>query len=194
MGILIALAAMWFVFDRIWPVRTTAVMRRGFATVMGLNADLFTRMNSSEPHTVVLRDADLLRDRLGRTVADLRTMNGSVAYEFGTNRVQQIHLGDTILRATLSTVALFWHQFAVLHTGSESSYLLSPELRTMRSEVAASLRAMAEAVTQHTAVDPPHADAFISERLLHDPEFGEYARNTAARYEELRDLTMSLSV
>jgi multidrug resistance protein MdtO len=192
-GILIALAVMWFVFDRVWPVRTTTVMRRGFATVLGLNADLFTRMNSTDSHATVLRYGDLLRDRVGKTIADLRSMNGSVPYEFGTNRTEQIQTGDTILRATLSTAALFWHQFAVLHTGADSVYLTNAELRKMRSSVAMNLRAMAQSITQQSTISVAHADSFISADLLSDPQFGEYARNTAARYEELRSFTNGLT-
>ena len=192
-GILIALAVMWFVFDRVWPVRTTTVMRRGFATVLGLNADLFIKMNSTDTHATVLRYGDLLRDRVGKTIADLRSMNGSVPYEFGTNRPQQIQTGDMILRATLTTAALFWHQFAVLHTGGDSIYLTNAELRKMRSSVAQNLRAIAEAITHQTKVSVPHAASFISSDLLGDPQFGEYARNTAARYEELRNFANALN-
>ena len=192
-GILIALAAMWFVFDRLWPVRTTTAMRRGFATILRLNADLFLRMNSSETPATVLRYADLLRDRVGKTIADIRSMNGSVPYDFGTDRSQQIHTGEMILRGTLGTAALFWHQFAVLHTGADSDYLTNPELRQMRSHAAANLRDMADAIELQSNMSDVHAAAFISAELRADPRFGEYARNTSARFDELEHFAMELN-
>ena len=193
MGILIALAVMWFVFDRIWPVRTTSVMRRSFAAVLRLNAELFLKMNSAEPHASVLRYADLLRSRVGKSIADLRSMNGSVPYEFGTDRPQQIQTGDMILRGTLSTAALFWHQFAVLHTGADSDYLSNPRLRDMREHIAAELFTMADAIDQQLPINEVSASACMDPTLLTDQRFGEYSRNTAARFEELQYFTGNLN-
>ena len=192
-GILLALAAMWFVFDRLWPVRTTTEMRRKFATVLRMNADLFMEMNSSEPYASILRYADLLRDRVGKTIADLRSMNGSVPYDFGTDRSQQIQLGDMILRGTVSTAALFWQQFAILHTGQGSEYLTSPALREMRRKVATNLRGWADAIEQQASMTTVDAESFISPELRNDLRFAEYAANTAARFEELQCFTMNLN-
>jgi len=193
-GILIALAVMWMVFDQLWPVRTTTVMRRRFATVLRINAELFTSVDSAQQEGDILGNADVLRDQVGRIVADLRSMNGAVPYEFGASRQQHIQTGDIILRATLTTASLFWNQLALSHSGTASDHIADPGLREMRRRVAMNMDAMAEIITQASAVQVESAHAFISPQLLDHAQYGEYVRNTATRYEELRAFTAMLKM
>jgi multidrug resistance protein MdtO len=53
---------------------------------------------------------------------------------------------------------------------------------------------MAEAVVEKSALTADSAEGYASTELLTDPQHGEYARNTFARYEELRAFVMKLSL
>jgi multidrug resistance protein MdtO len=55
---------MWLVFDQFWPVRTTTVMRRRCATVLRINAELFTSVDSAQQKEDILGNADVFRDRV----------------------------------------------------------------------------------------------------------------------------------
>ena len=192
-GVMIGLAIMLFVFDALWPVRTTTVMRRSFVSVLRLGVDLLTSMDCSDRREDILRHTDILRDQVGKVVAGVRTMNGSVPYEFAAGRERQIQTGDMILRATLTSGALFWNQLAVLHSEEDRDYLTNPGLAEMRRHLAARMKTMADA-TERNAVTPVEpVDGLVEPALLNDPRFGEYARNTIARYEELQNFTAILS-
>ena len=80
----------------------------------------------------VSKEADALRDQVGKTVAAIRTMNDTVEYEFGVDREPHIHLSQTILRAGLPLSRLFWNQtgFSARQGGARSSQ------RTATSEYA----------------------------------------------------------
>jgi multidrug resistance protein MdtO len=188
-GIVIALAAMWLVFDQLWPIRTTTVMRRSFAAVLRIGADLFTLLNSTGDRDEILRHADSLRDRLGKLVAGIRSANTAVPYEFGLARDQHIQTGDQILRATLTAAAIFWNQLALLHNEQDIDFLADPGLRTMRGKLATDMNTLAEDTLTQAPVEIKPASVFLDATLLNHPRFGEYARNTMARFEELENFT-----
>jgi len=192
-GILIALATMWVVFDQLWPIRTTTVMRRAFASVLRIGADLLTSLDSTGDRTEVLRHTDILRDRLGKSVQNLRSMNTSVPYEFGLAREQHIQTGDMILRATLTAAAIFWNQLTLLHNEADADYLTKPELQAMRRKLAVDMNTLADAAVKQSLVTINPSSAFIDAPFLTDPRYGEYARNTLARFEELETFTASFS-
>jgi multidrug resistance protein MdtO len=47
-GILFAIVVMWFVFDRLWPVRTVTAMRRSLANVLRSGASLLLLINNAK--------------------------------------------------------------------------------------------------------------------------------------------------
>ena len=73
-GILLALAVMWFVFDQIWPVRTTTVMRRTFASVLQSGASLLRLIGTVPSREELKQKTDALRDRVGKNIAALRVL------------------------------------------------------------------------------------------------------------------------
>ncbi|WP_348267149.1 FUSC family protein [Edaphobacter sp. DSM 109919] len=193
-GVLIALAVMVLVFDQLWPVRTTTLMRSSFVSVLRLGADLFTAIDSGKPRPDILHQADILRDRLGKAVAGLRSMNGAVQYEFGAERSRHIETGDMILRSALTSAALLWNQLAVLHSAEDSHYLHEPGLRTMRATLADHMRMMADAIEHNSQIPIEPCCNFVDHALLDDPRYSDYARNTEARYDELQNFTAMLSL
>jgi multidrug resistance protein MdtO len=192
-GILLALVVMAFVFDQLWPVRTVTAMRRGLASVLHGEADLFRLVETGEPRAELRREADALRDYIGKTIASLRTMAEAVDYEFGVNREEHARSSQMIIQAALSAAALFWNQLAFLHNEQDLDFFKEPGLSDMRRKLAAHLDEVAESVVRKNSVPVAPADAFADAALLGSARFGEYARNSVARYEELQSSVACLS-
>ena len=193
-GILLALVVMAFVFDQMWPVRTVTVMRQTLANLLKSGATLFESVETTKSHIELLREMDILRDGVGKNIANLRTLNETVEYEFGQDIEAHIHSGQMILRAGITAGALFWNQLAVLHSEADIGFADEPRLTELRRKLTEHLNAMADAVAKKTTFPPEYAATLASSELLQDPRYGEYARNTVARYEELQAFTSSLSL
>jgi multidrug resistance protein MdtO len=193
-GILVALVVMWFVFDQLWPVRTVTLMRQVLASVLRSGASLFCLVETPEEQNELLRQADILRDRVGKNIAGLRSMSEAVEYEFGVDRELHTRSSEVILRAALTAAAIFWNQLAVLHTDQDEDFRTEPGLIEMRRKIADHLKAMADAVEQGKTFPIAEADSLVSAPLLDSPRYGEYAHNTVARYEELESFTSMLSL
>ena len=191
-GILLALVIMAFVFDQIWPVRTVTAMRSALATTLRGGASFLRLPQTTHTHAELLHQADGLRDQLGKTVADIRSMNDTIEYEFGVDRQQHEHAGQTILRAALASVAFFWNQFAVLHSEQDRDFLTEPALLQLRSALASGMDAMAQSVVHKTAFTTVQPEALIDHPLLTHPRYGEYVRNSIARFDELQDFVVQL--
>ena len=162
-GILLALVVMWIVFDQIWPVRTVNVMRRALAT--------------------------LLQDK---TVAALRTMNDAVEYEFGPDREAHIQTSQTILRAALTAVALFWNQTVFLYHKREHDLLYDPRLVGLRHGIAATMDAMANSVVQAKVIVTPDDSQRLNASHFEDPTHRDYAENALTRLQELQNYVRSI--
>jgi multidrug resistance protein MdtO len=192
-GILLALLVMWFVFDQIWPVRTVTVMRQGLAGVLRTVASFLRLIEPRTDQKDLLLQADALRDQVGKTVVALRSMNDAIDYEFGVDREQHIRTSEMILRTSLTAGTLFWNQFAVLYSEEDKDFLSEPDLVEMRRKLAEYVDGMAEGVVKKTAPLTVPATAFLPPAMLDDPRYGEYSRNTIARFEELQSFALMLS-
>lgn len=191
-GILLALVVMAFVFDQIWPVRTVTAMRDSFASVLRGGASFLRLPQTAHSQAELLRQADGLRDQIGKSVAGIRTMNDTIEYEFGVDRQQHQHAGEIILRAALTTVAFFWNQFAVLHSEEDHDFFTEPALSTLRSGLAGGMDAMARSVSSKTEFSNISSDELIDPSLLDHPRYGEYVRHSIARFDELQNFVSQL--
>ena len=63
----------------------------------------------------------------------------------------------------------------------------------MRRKLAEYIDGMAEGVVKKTAPLTVPANAFLNPTMLNDPRYGEYSRNTIARFEELQAFALMLS-
>jgi multidrug resistance protein MdtO len=192
-GILVAFVVMWFIFDQMWPVRTVTVMRRALASVLRSDASLLQLGEAGGARSEKLRQANALRDQVGKTVAGLRTMNDAVEYEFGVNRELHLRSSHAILRAAFSAVAMFWNQLVVFHSPDDEDFLRDPRLTEMRRAFAAELNSMADAVAQKATYKPVLAGSFPNGTILDHPRYGEYVRNTVTRFGELQGIVSSLN-
>jgi multidrug resistance protein MdtO len=193
-GIVLALVVMAFVFDQLWPVRTITAMRQAFASVLRGEASLFRLFDANRQRDDLLRQADALRDHAGKTVAGMRSMDDVVQYEFGVDREQHLLASETILRAALIAVALFWNQLVVLHSDEDRDFLTEPSLIDMRLKLAERLDAIAEAVVRKCPIPSDDLTTLVDPALLQSPRFGEYARNAIGRYAELQAMLATLSL
>ena len=183
---------MAFVFDLVWPVRNVTAMRSSLATIFRGVAALLRQSMAARTAAEFLRPADSLRDLIGKTVASIRTMNDTIEYEFGVDRTQHQHAGDTILRAALTAVAFFWNGYAVLHREQDRDFLAEHGLIHMRSIIADGMDTMAQSVTRKTDFAAIKPEALIDQSLLTHPRYGEYVQNAIARFEELQNFVAQL--
>jgi multidrug resistance protein MdtO len=184
---------MWFVFDQIWPVRTVTVMRQGLAGILKTVASFLRLIEPRADQADLLLQADALRDQVGKTVVALRSMGDSVDYEFGVDRERHVRTSDMILRTSLTAGTLFWNQFAVLYNEEDKDFLAEPNLIEMRRKLAEYMDGLAEGVVKKTAPVTIPSNGFLAPAMLNDPRYGEYFRNTIARFEELRSYAVMLS-
>jgi multidrug resistance protein MdtO len=191
-GILLALVVMAFVFDRIWPVRTVTGMRTALAFLLRAAAAFLRLPQTSQNQAELFRHAEDLRDQVGKTVAGIRTMNDTIDYEFGVDRQLHAHAGQTVLHAALTMVAFFWNQFAVLHNEQDSDFHTEPSLQHLRSVLADCMETMAKAVLHNTEFAAIHPENLIDHSLLGHQRYGEYVRNSIARFDELQRIVAQL--
>jgi multidrug resistance protein MdtO len=191
-GILLALVVMAFVFDLLWPVRTVTAMRGALAAMMGYAADYLRLANTTTDLAGLRHHADTLRDQIGKTVGGIRTMSETVEYEFGTDVKKQLQSSATILGASLTLVAFFWNQFAILHREEDLNFITQPELIAMRRTMADGMDAMAKAAVEKTEFATIEPGALADSSLLNDAHYGEFARNSVDRFEELESVVSRL--
>jgi len=183
---------MAFVFDQLWPVRTVTGMRASLAIILRGVAQFLRLPQTAQTGDELIRKADSIRDQIGKTMAGIRTMNTVIVYEFGVDRRQHQHTGETILRAALTVVALFWNQFAVLHSETDRDFLTEPALQRLRTLLADGMETMAQAVIQRTDFAAARAEELIDPSLLTHPRYGEYVQHSIARFDELQSIVAQL--
>jgi multidrug resistance protein MdtO len=193
-GILVALIVMWIVFDQIWPVRTVNAMRHSLAVMLRNGTKLFRLPEAATRSLGAIKEADSLRDQVGKTIAAIRTMNDTVEYEFGVDREAHIELSQIMLRAALTAVALFWNQFVFLRSRRDRDLLNEARLIEMRHKLASTMDAMADSVEKKKAFDPSNVSQFVDSSLFANPRYKEYAQNVLARFGELEDYVRQIGV
>jgi multidrug resistance protein MdtO len=193
-GILLALVVMWFVFDQIWPVRTVTAMRTAFASMLRSEARFLRLFETARDNRRILHTVDAIRDQVGKTMASIRTMSTAVEYEFGVDRAAHGRSAQTIIQAGLAAVSIFWNQLAVLHRDDDQDFIYDACLTEMRRKMAENLDAMAASVAERQAFQAASTDGLVDPGMLESPRYGEYARNSLARYEDLQDLILALNV
>jgi multidrug resistance protein MdtO len=119
-------------------------------------------------------------------------MSEVVEYEFGDDPQQHIRSSELILQISITAAALIWNQVAVLHHEQGIDFHAEPGLVEMRRRLADRLNVLAEPVARKTSPSEEHLGSFVSRHLLGSEHYGEYVRNTIARYEDLQTLAPQL--
>jgi multidrug resistance protein MdtO len=192
-GILFAIIVMWFIFDRVWPVRTVTAMRRVLGSVLSSGARLFRVADEARTHEQLIRESESLRDRLGKNISALRNLSEAVEYEFGVDREEHIRSSEMMLQISMTAAALIWNQVAVFHDEFDSELITTPDLAEMRRSISNRMNSMAESASRKTELPTDLGSDLISPSSLKHQHYGEYARNTIARFEDLRRLASALT-
>ncbi len=189
-GIVLAIVVMWFVFDQMWPVRTTTEMRTVVASVLTDASQVISIVDSGLSHADNLRESDRLRDRLGKQLSTVRTLNDAVEYEFGVDRDRHLRAGRILMEISMTAIALVWSHATLIHREEPGGSVSRPAFVKLRQSVAQGLLLMAEALREI-----PYALNAVTIPDLEDAAGAtpEYARNTVARFHELQSLALTLN-
>lgn len=193
-GILLALVVMAFVFDLLWPVRTVTAMRSALASILMSEAEFLQLTLAGTRSDELLKKANTLRDQVGKSVASMRTLNDTVDYEFGLDIAQQRKSSEASLSAALISVAFFWNQFAVLSRPEDADFMSQPNLLAMRRRMSQGLRRMSVAVAERAGYEEAFPADELDANVLASSRYGEYARISVDRYEELERMVQTLRV
>jgi multidrug resistance protein MdtO len=180
-GILLAVIVMWFVFDQIWPVRTTSEMRRVVASVLKDASRVVALMDNQLSRDAYRRESEILRDRLAKGLSTVRMLNEAAQYEFGPDRERHIRAAGKLMQMSMTVVALVWNHVAILNELDESDSNSQPELASVRQAVREGLLSIAEAIEKKQSIE--------KERLVADGSSSEYLRLTILRFNELQSLS-----
>lgn len=142
----------------------------------------------------LLKQANALRDQVGKTVASMRTLNDTVENEFGVDVAQHRKASEATLNAAITSMAFFWNQLAVLHRPEDSDFISEPTLMAMRKRMAEGLEKMSASVMNGTDYDEEFAVDVLDTHILSSPRYAEYARYSVDRYEELERIVSTLRV
>lgn len=192
-GIGLALLIMWFVFDQVWPVRTVTIMRQALARVLRGESQLFGLAGSSFDADGVASRTDALRHSVSATIAEIRMLREAVLYEFGVHHEAHKAAGETILRAALSSGALFWNELAVLERNQDRDLRSDPELLAIRSTLAGGLDSLAESVANNRPIAPRSGLPFSATDHLPEARGAEYANTMMSRYRDVESILSALS-
>jgi len=191
-GIGLALVIMWFVFDQVWPVRTVLMMRQALARVLRGEARLLEVAGSAIDTGDLVSRIDALRHSVSATIVEIRMLREAVLYEFGVDHEAHKAAGETILRAALSSGALFWNELAVLERNQDSDLRSSPQLLTVRSALSSGLDALAESVAKNRPIEPPVAERLAELQRSLDPREAAYASTMMSRYRDIESILAAL--
>lgn len=96
-------------------------------------------------------------------------------------------------RIFVAAAALIWNQVAFLHDDRDVDFTAEPGLVEMRRKLADYLNSMADSVDRREAFSLYDAAGLVNPSLLESEHYGEYARNTIARYGDLQNMRQRLA-
>ena len=193
-GIGLALAIMWFVFDQVWPVRTISMMRQALAFVLRGEAEVLSVSGADVQSPGLGPRIDGLRHHVNAKITEIRNLNEAVLYEFGVNHRGQKAAGQSILLAALTSGSLFWNELVVLERTQDRDLLADDALVKIRRLVAKRLETLAEAIVNEKPVEPFRWPDLGSEYLPAGPREVEYLNTMLSRYEQLESILVNLPV
>jgi multidrug resistance protein MdtO len=191
-GIGLALIIMWFAFDQVWPVRTITIMRQALASVLHGEAQLLCVSGAEEQSPDLGSRIDGFRHDVSAKIAEIRSLNEAVLYEFGMSHEGHKIAGEVMLRAALTSGSLFWNELAVLERTQDRDMLKDEGLLNIRRAVAKRLETMAEAIAEQKPVGPFAGMGLDGEHLPPGAPETEYANTLLSRYKEVESILLNL--
>lgn len=114
-GIAVGVVVMWFVFDQLWPSRTSDVLAQALRRIRGatetLNAfDIISRRRRAQ-----------LRFAVARELAAIQQMNFAVQFEWGRHRKREIARTKRLMREIESSAATFYERLQHTTTSGDDA-------------------------------------------------------------------------
>ena len=123
-GILLGLACMWLVFDRLWVRGALQEMQDAFSRNLRMLAELFEQSRKDRREEAAQRVLQL-RDRINAGFTAVKNQSDAVLLEFGPSRRRKLIIRDDFKRWQPTLGALLHVQIAYLQFVSETGF---PEL------------------------------------------------------------------
>lgn len=180
-GIMLAVIVMWFVFDQIWPVRTTTEMRRVVASVLKDASRVVALIDNRLPRDAYARESEIVRDRLAKGLSTARTLNEAAQYEFGPDREGHMRTAGKLMQMSMTAVAIVWNHAAIPSESNDSDPKSDAALVSLRQAVQEGLSSIADAIEKKRPTE--------TVRLVADESSSEYVRLTISRFNELQLLS-----
>ena len=191
-GVGLALIIMWFVFDQVWPVRTISMMRQALASVLRREAEILSISGTEVQSPGLGPRIDGLRHDVNVKIAEMRNLQEAVLYEFGVDHEGYKAVGESMLRAALTSGSLFWNELVVFERTQDRDLLADDALAKIRCLMAKRLETVAEAVVEEKPVEPFRWPGLDGEYLPAGPREVEYVNTLLSRYEQLESILVNL--
>ena len=107
-GIAVATAVMWLVFDQIWPVRTVVAIRLRLLNLVKLVVGSLELAKTSEWDRKLLDSMRVVRYRSGQDLAKIRTLNEMTRFDFSASREDLLRQANALQGLALEVAAIGW--------------------------------------------------------------------------------------
>ena len=114
-GIAVATAVMWLIFDQIWPVRTVVAIRLRLLNLVTLVMESLkmTKMAGSDRN--LLDSMRVVRYRSGQDLAMIRTLNEMTRFDFGASRENLIREANALQGLALEVSGIGWDELSLTY-------------------------------------------------------------------------------
>jgi multidrug resistance protein MdtO len=165
-GVLLGLLAMWLIFDRLWTKDALNQVQTLFSATLEMFAELTEQLLKDDPNEVIKR-IRRLRDQLNANFDAIASQLDAILFEFGPSRERKLKIRDDIRRwlpslRTLLLVQVTSSQYRLQRPISSLPPSLAKAHVAFESDVAQTMRAMADEVNKEVHVDSPDIQASAS--------------------------------
>lgn len=175
-GVLLGLFSMWLIFDRLWTKGALDQMQTLFSATLEMLAELAEQILKDDRNEAVKRIRQL-RDQLNTNFQAIAAQSDAILFEFGPSRERKLKFRDNIRRwlpslRTLLLVQVTSSQYSLQRSINSLPQSLASAHTAFESDVALTMRAMADEVNKGTHVDAPDiqaAAARLRSEILRSP-------------------------
>ena len=114
-GIAVATAVMWLVFDQIWPVRTVVAIRLRLLNLVKLVVESLELAKTDGSDRNLLDSMRVMRYRSGQHLAMIRTLTEMIHFDFGASREDLLRQGNVLQELALEVSAIGWDELSLTY-------------------------------------------------------------------------------
>ena len=120
-GIFLAIGIMWLVFDQLWPVRVTTVMRMRLLGMTALVKNFLASASSGLDEIGVLDSARIMRHRVGENLAQIHMLNDMAIFELSIERTQLVGQAEALWQISVEVAAVAWDSLDFVYAQGSNS-------------------------------------------------------------------------